>query len=160
MLAYSAPSDGGLFRVPSVRSVLLLLVLALLGFAAACGGDDDDASEREASLLAAADTAYSVFARGEIDEFYEHFSSGFRERCPLDAFRRAIAANEHVVGEPAGTVTFEGETTARVRVRLVDDSSEVIEGGSQEDDFLHLWTLEDGEWKADSAENAPCAREE
>ena len=153
------------------RLALASLAAAALLFGACSGDGDkpnaDDPESREAALREAVEAAFAAFRDGDVDEFYSYFSSDFQDRCDEEDFRGLMAIARIFIGsigEDEGDfevvdVTFEDDDSAVVETMFEsgdDESSFIGSGASDEDDFLYTWTLEDGEWKTDTAQDDPC----
>lgn len=155
----------------------LALVASFMVILAACGGSSGDKSSadergvatgrdalasREEDLRAAFEETIGSFLDGDTDAFYARFSSDFQERCELKDFRALLALATVFIGDLSDkeanieitNVRFDDDrayVTATVDVEGVD-----IDEGGDEGNLSDFWVLEDGEWKADTDDEAPC----
>jgi hypothetical protein len=143
------------------------LVLALVAVFVACSGDGDDggsgsAEDRERELRGTVSAAFEAFRQGEADEFYSYFSEDFRDRCAKDDFRAVMAIAKIFLSEldedalQIGDITFESDDEAVVEATFEVTDGDLTIDASEDDDFLRRWVREEGGWKTDSSEDAPC----
>ncbi|MEX2245525.1 MAG: DUF4352 domain-containing protein [Dehalococcoidia bacterium] len=159
-----------------MRSMILVLAAAALLLTACSGGDKDgpangtpayrateapadeaDLRAREDDLRRTAIDALQALIDGDAADAYAFFSEDFQDRCPahefafLVTFVSAFLEDADAAEITVNSVRFEGDR-AYVTTSVNVAGEEVLSEG----DDGSYWTLEDGEWKADTDDPAPC----
>ncbi|MEX0750156.1 MAG: DUF4352 domain-containing protein [Dehalococcoidia bacterium] len=153
-------------RLVVLATVLALTFTACLGDGGSDGGvvvnDRAELERRDADLRRTFEDAIETFLDGDVEGFYEHFSSDFQSRCERNDFRAILAFATVFIGD----LSDRDATVDITDVRFEDDRAFVqakidVEGTEFDDaegegSFSDFWVLEDGEWKADTDEEDPC----